>query len=737
MRNIITTYILLFLLIVNPFAYGAQIGGNELRIGDETGSDIEILMGSGRLKWDNGASEMQFSTDGGSNYVAIGSGGGGGGTGGINTITNGDFEDPVDAVVGWTATTPSNFVGETGASIFAFGSTSAAFNSTAAETVTSDAVTVPNGLKNGFCDLTFYYRGDATGQTVGVWDGSAYVASLDDLIDTGTDYEKAQLTFTCPSSGTFAVRVETSSDQPVVYYDNFELGQSSSIRTSITGGSSSGYVGGFRQSDNAGACNWFVSSYTADVFHELVDDPDCITYRELFGDALANTGKYQADFTSLEAGTYQVSANLSFAQGSGSGSNYACRLVDSNDYVIAHAFDRTDSATDAGNLFISGIVEYGSAQGATSFRVECANSANPTNDKGISIVDNFTIGVSGGSTASMPNLHVVKLEGTATAATKQTVVDLAPDLTDWYIDAKWHADGNNVSLGTATVASATAMGHASGQLVLDSGSQPVEVPCSGGNTSTGLTCSSGDERIGIVFDAPWQGAYEICADFSHNVNIQSGSTAIRVGFRINETPNNAETLTVEGDNSTAQIADSFYVGGGANFRHMHLCETFDLSQGQHTFRLMYKQEITGSVNESSMFTNNTAAYYNPGVNFKVRPVSRTKVAVQLDGLVTQADIDASTIRTATLALTGGGCTITAQDSPAWISSVSRPSTGQCSINFSSAYASTDDFSCFCYVLQNDRICSGGTKLTTSMTVEINNPGGSAADHNFELACKER
>lgn len=64
---------LLALSVLIPFTvFGAIISDNTLRVGDKTGSDVEIQAGNGVIKWDNSGSALQFSTNGGSSYTEFG-----------------------------------------------------------------------------------------------------------------------------------------------------------------------------------------------------------------------------------------------------------------------------------------------------------------------------------------------------------------------------------------------------------------------------------------------------------------------------------------------------------------------------------------------------------------------------------------------------------------------------------------------------------------------------------------
>lgn len=91
------------LLLISTVVMAAKIGENILRIGDKTGSDVEIQMGSGRVKWSDTDSKMQFSNDGVS-FKDIGSGSGaGGGENFNNGFGPDDNNNAEDGTTGWTS----------------------------------------------------------------------------------------------------------------------------------------------------------------------------------------------------------------------------------------------------------------------------------------------------------------------------------------------------------------------------------------------------------------------------------------------------------------------------------------------------------------------------------------------------------------------------------------------------------------------------------------------------------
>jgi len=280
--GITTAILLLFSLI----AYGAIIGENSLRLGDLTGSDVEIQMGDGRLKWDTGTSKMQFSEDGGSGYSDIGAAGSATpalDVASVSLLDNALFESDVAS---WTASA-GTLAQETAGAQVGIGAGSMSWTPAAgADTLTADLVAIPNALLSYVdCDLDFYYKGK--GHTVEVWDGSSAVASLSSLDDVAV-WTRAQVTFDCPASGSLSVRI-VAADNSIVRYDNMMLGLSSvgkdQLKKATTYFARVGSTAGTCAGDEEGPIDWIdnvstggtgncVMNFTAG-FWESVNDFNC------------------------------------------------------------------------------------------------------------------------------------------------------------------------------------------------------------------------------------------------------------------------------------------------------------------------------------------------------------------------------------------------------------------------------------------------------------------------------
>jgi hypothetical protein len=176
--------------------------------------------------------------------------------------------------------------------------------------------------------------------------------------------------------------------------------------------------------------------------------------------------------------------------------------------------------------------------------------------------------------------------------------------------------GANPALSTGAVSSYTEITDSGLDLVLAPGSASAEIPCSSTNASSGLTCSSGSEGIGIVFTPPEAGTYEACATFMHYSGTgSSGQTA--TAFQWVETSNTAQTIIQEGLERQNSIFNSgTTLNAAVSFR---LCGTFVFSSvSKRTLRVMYEQAVSGTINGSTVYADRSSTVGQRDIKITVR-----------------------------------------------------------------------------------------------------------------------
>jgi len=103
--------------------------------------------------------------------------------------------------------------------------------------------------------------------------------------------------------------------------------------------------------------------------------------------------------------------------------------------------------------------------------------------------------------------------------------------------------------------------NASLDMVLHKGS--AKIGCSGGNPSTGLTCSAGNEQLSIETDIPSAGEYKYCFNWTYSISTNS------TGFRLSQTGLIDDSIIQQGTSWT---------GGDPTGSTAHrLCERFSFS----------------------------------------------------------------------------------------------------------------------------------------------------------------
>lgn len=149
-------------------------------------------------------------------------GGGSGSGGGINTLQNPAAEVDLQHI---SSTIPADLIRTTTGSLVLFGQGSFGLLASAAEVVTWDAITVPNGLRGSNCAASLVYKGNASAYTLRVEDGSSNILASQ-VLGNATNPLTQLLSFTCPTSGTFKLQLATTGSGAQIYFDNALLGTS-------------------------------------------------------------------------------------------------------------------------------------------------------------------------------------------------------------------------------------------------------------------------------------------------------------------------------------------------------------------------------------------------------------------------------------------------------------------------------------------------------------------------------
>lgn len=196
------------------------------------------------------------------------------------------------------------------------------------------------------------------------------------------------------------------------------------------------------------------------------------------------------------------------------------------------------------------------------------------------------------------------------------------DSLGWFIDA--NIGGANPDLGVANVSTYTEITNAGLDLVVNTakGSQSAKILCSGTNPPTGTTCAAGSESVGISFVIPKSGQYEVCAAASVRVATgPSAGNAIESTLQLVETPINAQTILQQGE----ERGNNYLFSANANTQQAATypaknCSIFNFaSSGEKAVRLMYEQQVTGTIAASLLLADRAASVGQRDIHFTVKP----------------------------------------------------------------------------------------------------------------------
>lgn len=571
---------------------GASAHQSGLTLGSGTDASKQITVDRAGadpfLKWNETVGKWTFSNDG---SVEKNFGSGSGGDTGITVLTNGSFEDGIS--VEWT-NVGGTFTSETYATPDPSGNDTvfARFIASGAgqyfETV---AAAVPSTVSGGCLAKINYNTTDAENWRLQVYDGSS------NLLKETTLYAKTWVDghapFPCPTVGTLIKLRVISIAAGQIEADKGYLGKEN--RTFQVAQAT---IAGESYFPPAASCNWARANT---VLGPFTSDAPClgpsITSSNLGSWQTTDADLPRQTINNLPAGTYKAKF-FGHAVMTSSTATPAYAINDGTTTCVSTS--GSSLTTNQGLFYTECSFTYATA-GNRTFELYGASSAG-----GVDVLNNVT--------APAPALKFV-LEFWPNSSDTA----LRPEAQDWFIDA--NIGGANPALGAVNVSSYTEITNASLDLVLNNGSASAKIPCSATNASSGLTCSSGNEGIGIVFTPPTPGLYEVCGSFTSEVVIGGSSSYIIPTFQFVETTPSTQTIIQEGKARTVSGYQGNSSGSVASISSHRNCGVFRFdSVSERTIRLMYEQNVSGTVSSSSIVSDRSAAAGQRDVHLVVRPL---------------------------------------------------------------------------------------------------------------------
>jgi hypothetical protein len=557
------------------------------------------------------------------------------------------------------------------------------------------------------CEFSGVYKGGGGTWQAAIRVGSDIVATL----DLGSVTDGRQFSLNYPCNGVTSVGFRTTASASQLTVDELYFGIARNIGTvaqaTFVGGMEQAAASGCEYSENTstGLTN-FVSLGTGtgcNAWTVTSNGPGVIS-------AIGNND-HRLTYTNMPAGNYQI-----IIQGkvrSPAGLTCYFRLSDGTNNFQPQAV--ASGATDISAAVLVFSPTY-SSEGTRTFTVQ----ASDNHASSCMLSNTF-----GGMNLSWKIYRF---------PTREEQV-LRHDQVAWRVDA--NIGGANPSLGTGNVSSYTEITNGSLDLVNNSGPGviPAQIPCSGTNPPTGLTCSAGNESVGVSFNLPAAGEVRACVSFTHQITVNNGD--ITSAFQIVETPNNAQTILQEGG-ARIQSTHGNNAGSSAAFPYS-LCGTFKFtSAGQKTLRLMYEQGgINGTINYNGINADRNINFGQRDIHWEVYPLNTYQPAPLLIGSVISGSSGIERVERAfTLSnCTSSPCTLTSQSGG--VSSVTRSGTGAYNINFSPPFSAQPTCTANCTVVGTieafaDVIISGTGSVSNVTCRRRDN--GAVADAAFSVIC---
>jgi hypothetical protein len=278
---------------------------------------------------------------------------------------------------------------------------------------------------------------------------------------------------------------------------------------------------------------------------------------------------------------------------------------------------------------------------ATNYRSSAINQVIELNAGDTLVI--FTYQNRGAATNVLGNPVYSRLQITRFPSSSELVV--TPERQgDWWISGIFI--GGLPQLGTTTASSGAfnEITNATLSFNPDSGSQPVATVCSSTNappalSTTATTCAAGNESVGLTFNVPSVGAYEVCSEFTHSYGFGANGV-VDDSFSLQETAtNNNAALTTR---SSLNSGSSWTIAGNTFVNTpLKLCETFNFtSVGQKAVRLMQAFNHTAPIGQNQIIANDSQGKRN--IKFTVQQITgKSNSALYVQGPILGAQTGAA------------------------------------------------------------------------------------------------
>jgi len=601
------------------------------------------------------------------------------------------------------------------------------------EFLDSELIQIESGFVGDRCQMEFKYRwvSGVTGEI------KAVLRQFDDSAATESDVASIELTPTsgdlnsiiqlpmidCPDdpADSYRFRLESTANAAEITIDKTFLGSGRNTFQL----SQATFHGGVKFG-NAG-CLWIYDGSSSAL---PAVDADCVGGEfAVSGNALqAATDIPSIRFVDLPSGEYLIhmSGGRYRTTSSLSGS-VGCQIFETNGPTALTGWkndlDSTNTSQQIGRD-LTARFRTTSPIASIEFQIRCLENQAASNVFGLSVV-----GTSGERVQI--NVYRYPLES-AEAITLETSGE------HWDVNI----GGANVDLGTSAVTSYGEITNGSLDMVINTlkGSKIAQIPCSGSNPSTGLTCAAGNESPGIVIDTSSAGRYEACFYFSHATDADA-SGFVQSIFQPVETPNDdASTILQEGDTRLPSTIDNDSGASHGGIIPLSVCGTFVFnSPGQKTIRLFYEQVVAATITTNLIVIDRAATLGQRDMHITVEKMDEqfpTPIFTDLTNSLNSKVFSTSDLVRFESVHVAPNCTsspCTMINPTDGITSITRGATGDYTVNFT-AFITAPSCVVGSIFSGTQDLAFGFTVTTTSLGVNTTTVGLVDADSGFAVHC---
>ena len=664
--------------------------------------------------------------------VEVGAGGGGGAQ--YNLLTNYNFEDATYST-DWTAS-GGTLAAATSTNIL-FDTKSATWDSSSAsQTFSYAAITVPQGYKSNYCEASVYIQtpsGTAT-HLLQAYDGTNVIRSVT-VISSTTAKESTTGAFPCPSSGTITLRlVSVNANEPLIAIDNAYLG----ITRDVSAVAQASFVGSLKMT---GCTDWSASSSSFTVFSAT---SGC-TYTAT-GDVLApSTFIPGFRLQNVGPGRYLIFARGAFGKSVSTTNGDA--IFRFNDGTNAFSEQVAIGAGSAGGQYVnsghlSGAITYTTAQGTLTYQLQGKTSTTGSSTL-ITVSDDGTPNLGGQIDGLHFDVYYFPIASQTVVSSRQQRMPTVQKFTSGsgtyttpdgvtYIEVKLVGAGGG---GSSSGSAATNNGIAGGNTTFGSSLLTANGGTGGGissSNSTGGTASVAAPAIGSGWDgANGQGPqYNNLADGTHGGN--GGSSLFGgggAGGPYGAAGSAAKTNTGSGGGGgggAAGTAGVYAGGGGAAGAGVIAKITAPAAT--------YAYAVGAGGAGGGAGTNGFAGGAGAAGYIEVTEFYGYTTALIANSVSTENKAGDSIARSV-FTNNGSAC---ANVSSSGVATPTRPGTGACSWNFSTAFSASPSCNCTTGVASGGNfglcivtsITASAVSILTSSATSIN----AAADVNGQITC---